>query len=302
MTFEVVKEEFKDFLLLECAFSKHTIDAYMRNIEKFENFLNKNGLKLSDVVTQHLHRFIIEIAEAASPASQAQIVATVKAFFKFLVSDGMLSDSPAELLQTPKKDLILPCYLTISEVHTLLKCASFFKPFPFRSTAIIATLYATGVRVSELLHVKFDDLLFDIDAIKVLGKGNKERLVPISPFAQKHILAYIDNERILFEKTRDFNSYVFISEKGKALQREYVWQLVKTLSNKAGITKSISPHTLRHTLATHLKQAGADLHTIKDILGHENISDTIRYTHLDTASLQDAIKLHPVNKYEYPNQ
>ena len=300
MTFEVAKEEFKDFLLLECAFSKHTVSAYMRNVEKLENFPSVNGLKLlpSDVQLEHLTSFVSWLNEVGnlSAASQAQVVATVKTFFKFLVMSDILHSSPAEFLLSPKKELLLPNYLLVSEVRQIIDAAKRNKPFVYRAVAIISTLYATGIRVSELTNIKIEDLHFELSMVKVLGKGNKERLVPIATFAKKAVKEYIENERNGFTKQRLYHNHLFTTENGKPLQREYVWTLIKSLAKRANIKKSISPHTFRHTLATHLKQAGADLNIIKEILGHESISDTIKYAHLDINSLAKAINNHPVNK------
>lgn len=301
MSFDLAKEEFKDFLLIECAFSMNTVSAYIRNLEKFENFLNiNNGLKqaIADVQYEHLTMFIQFLNEETNlgTSSQAQVVATVKTFFKFLVMEEVITDSPAEFLASPKKIQLLPEYLTLTEVHHLLNVASHHKPFPHRAVAIISTLYSTGVRVSELINIKYEDLHFDVDIIKVLGKGNKERVVPIADFAQSHINTYLQTEKLVFENDKNYRSHIFITEKGKPLQREYIWTLIKTLAQKSQITKSISPHTFRHTLATHLKQAGADLNIIKEILGHESIADTTRYARLDNVKLREVIEQnHPAN-------
>lgn len=299
MTFDLAREEFKDFLLLECAFSKHTISAYMRNVEKLENFLSINGLKLlpSDVQLEHLISFVSWLNETGdfASASQAQVVATVKTFFKFLVMSDVIRSSPAEFLLSPKKELLLPVYLSVSEVHQIIDAAKHNKPFTYRAVAIVSTLYATGIRVSEMIQIKLEDLHFDLGMIKVLGKGNKERLVPIAAFAKKAVMEYVAIERNNFSKQKSFYTHLFITEHGKPLQREYVWTLIKSLAKRANIKKSVSPHTFRHTLATHLKQAGADLNIIKEILGHESISDTIKYAHLDMTSLAKAINNHPVN-------
>ena len=301
MTFEIAKEEFKDFLLLECAFSLHTINAYIRNVEKLKNFLSIKDLKLmpSDVRLEHLTAFVqyLNEVETLSAPSQAQVVATAKTFFKFLVLEQVILDSPAVFLSGPKKEQPLPVYLLISEIHDLINVVQYYKPFPHRALAIISILYACGIRVSEMIGIKIEDLYFEVNMIKVLGKGNKERLVPIADFAQQNITQYIDAERSLFQKQKAFHTHVFLTEKGKPLQREYIWTLIKALAKRAHITKSISPHTFRHTLATHLKQAGADLNTIKEILGHESIADTLRYAHLDLNNLREVIeKCHPSNR------
>lgn len=232
-----------------------------------------------------------------SAATQSRIISGVKTFYKFLLLENELKQSPAELLETPKLKRKLPEFLSVEEIDRMIACIDRSSPEGERNVAILETLYGCGLRVSELTGLKITDLHLDNDYIKIIGKGNKERLVPIGKIARKLITSYITQVRVHLPVKPKSEDIVFLNRRGANLSRVMVFYIIKDLAQKAGIKKSLSPHTFRHSFATHLVEGGADLRAVQEMLGHESITTTEIYTHLDRQFLRDNIlTYHPRNK------
>jgi integrase/recombinase XerD len=242
-----------------------------------------------------LQAFIKEINKLGLGArSQARIISGLKAFFKYLVLEDIISDDPASLLEGPRPGRKLPDTLSITEIDEIIKAIDMSIPEGERNKAIIETLYACGLRVSELINMKITDIFMKEKFVKVIGKGNKERLVPIGSVALKHIKLYLDNSRNQVEPKKAEEDILFLNRRGSRLSRTMIFLIVKELGEKAGIRKNISPHTLRHSFATHLVEGGADLRAVQEMLGHKSIITTEIYTHLDREYLKSTIQLyHP---------
>ena len=287
--------QFKQYLLLERSFSTNTAEAYLHDIGLLAEFLDgKKDFK--SIQIEDLQEFIIYLKEekGVESTSQARIMAGVRAFFRFLVVEQVIQENPALLIDTPKLRQKLPTVLTIPEVEAILKAVDLSLPEGHRNKAIIEVLYGCGLRVSELVNLRLSWLRFDEGYIRVIGKGNKERIVPIGETARKAVLLYTEGQRQHVKIKKGFEDIVFLNRRGGQLTREMVFLIVKELAKKAGITKTISPHTFRHSFATHLVEGGADLRAVQEMLGHENITTTEIYTHLDRDYIQSTIALfHP---------
>lgn len=288
--------KYQQYLRLEKGLSPNTYDAYMFDLEKLLRFLGSEGLMPEEVVLDDLERFSAGLHDIGiHPRSQARILSGVKSFFHFLIVADIRPDDPSELLEAPKIGFHLPEVLTIDEIDTLINMVDLGKAEGQRNRAVLETLYSCGLRVSELCHLKISDLFLDEEFIRVEGKGSKQRLVPISPRAIKE-LRYWLLDRNQWRMKAGYEDFVFLARWGNGLSRIMVFHLIKELAEKAGIKKSISPHTFRHSFATHLLEGGANLRAIQAMLGHESIATTEIYTHIDRSTLRaEILEHHPRN-------
>ena len=295
-TAALIIRKYQQYLKLEKSLSKNTLDAYMTDLDKLLNFLQSENIEISDVCLDDLERFSAGLHDIGiHPRSQARIISGIKSFFHFLIMADYLEADPSELLEGPKIGLKLPEVLTVEEIDSIIAAIDLSKNEGQRNRAILETLYSCGLRVSELTNLKLSDLYFDEGFIKVEGKGSKQRLVPISPRAIKEIKLYFtDRNRGKIKK--EYEDYVFLARWGKNISRIMVFHLIKELAQTAGITKNISPHSFRHSFATHLLEGGANLRAIQCMLGHESIATTEIYTHIDRNMLRsEIIEHHPRN-------
>ena len=295
-TAALIIRKYQQYLKLEKSLSKNTLDAYMTDLDKLLNFLQSENIEISDVCLDDLERFSAGLHDIGiHPRSQARIISGIKSFFHFMIMTDYLEADPSELLEGPKIGLKLPEVLTVEEIDSIIAAIDLSKNEGQRNRAILETLYSCGLRVSELTNLKLSDLYFDEGFIKVEGKGSKQRLVPISPRAIKEIKLYFtDRNRGKIKK--EYEDYVFLARWGKNISRIMVFHLIKELAQTAGITKNISPHTFRHSFATHLLEGGANLRAIQCMLGHESIATTEIYTHIDRNMLRsEIIEHHPRN-------
>jgi len=285
--------EYLSFLLIEKGLSKNTILSYQRDLVKLRHFLEKNNKTLLKVhrrdLLEYLKGFYIR---GYKPATIARSIAAIRGFYKFLVIDGHLEKSPAELLEAPQKWHSLPKYLSQEEVETLLAQPDENTPAGLRDKAMLELLYATGLRVSELVNVKIQDLNLKIGYLLCLGKGDKERIIPIGDEAKKWLQKYMNESRNLFMKRPV--DFLFVNQRGGQLTRQGFWKIIKAYGRQAGIRKNISPHLLRHSFATHLLENGADLRSVQLMLGHSDISTTQIYTFVTQTRLKEIYqKYHP---------
>jgi len=292
---------FKNYLQLERAMSANSIDAYTRDIAKFHQYLQLKQLKLNptEIQEDHLLTFIVWLSELGlGTTSQARIRSGVKAFYRYLLLEDIIDHDPTELIESPQLTKKIPSVLSIEEVQAVLDTVDLSTDHGTRNRAILEVLYACGLRVSELTELRLSNLYKDIGFVKVLGKGNKERLIPIGEEALKHIQFYIDGVRRHLSKINpDDEDIIFLNRRGKRLSRVMIFMIVKDAVKSAGMEKNVSPHTFRHSFATHLVEGGADLKAVQDMLGHESITTTEIYTHLDNAYLRETILMfHPLNK------
>ncbi len=289
--------QFKNYLKLERSLSDNTVAAYLHDIRMLSQFLelkkiDKSPLKIETV---DLHDFIEYVAELGLSAhTQARVISGLKSFYKYLLFEGEIRKDPMELIDTPKLGRKLPDTLSVVEIDKLLDAIDMSTAEGTRNRAIIETLYSSGLRVSELVNLSMQNLYFDVGFLRVIGKGNKERLVPIGKTAQKFIQIYIDGYRVHMNIKPGHESVVFLNRRGAQLTRVMIFTIIKNLAKTAGIEKNISPHTFRHSFATHLIEGGADLRTVQEMLGHESITTTEIYTHLDRDYLRQVItEFHP---------
>ena len=290
---------FQAYLKLEKSLSPNSIEAYTRDMEKLRIFAEDQTQPINPerVTLADLRRFINWINELGMiPSSQARILSGVKHFYKYLLMEDLISINPAELLESPKIQRKLPDTLSYHDINRLIEAIDLSKPEGTRNKAILEVLYGCGLRVSELTELKLSNLYLDIEFIKVMGKGSKERLVPIGGAAVKALKIWIEQVRVHVPIKKGEEDMVFLNRNGRHLSRVYVFTLIKSLAVLSGITKNISPHTLRHSFATHLVEGGADLRAVQEMLGHESIATTEIYTHLDREFLKGTIvQYHPRN-------
>jgi integrase/recombinase XerD len=288
---------FQAYLKLEKGLSENSIEAYSRDIEKLQQYADTENLKPETIALSNLRQFITWVNELGMlPSSQARVLSGVKSFYKYLLIEDLIKNDPAELLESPKKQRKLPVTLSYLDIEKLLSVIDLSRPEGPRNKAIIEVLYSCGLRVSELTELKLSNLYLDIEFIKVLGKGSKERLVPIGGEAITALKIWIEQLRIHIPIKKGEEDMVFLNRRGSRLSRVYVFMLIKQLAEAAGIKKTISPHTLRHSFATHLVEGGADLRAVQEMLGHESITTTEIYTHLDREYLKEVItSFHPRN-------
>lgn len=287
---------FKRYLQLERSLAKNSISAYIMDVEKLYSFsLTQEISKPAALKTQHLQLFIVWLNDLeVSNTSQARILSGLKAFFTYLAIEGEIKSNPAELIEAPRLSRKLPDFLSIYEIEEIINAIDLSQPEGTRNKAIIETLYGCGLRVSELTDLKISNLFFEIEFIKVVGKGSKERLVPIGGQAIKMINLYMREIRSQQTIKPGFEDFVFLNRRGKSLTRIMIFLIIKDLVSKTNIKKNVSPHTFRHSFATHLIEGGADLRAVQEMLGHESITTTEIYTHLDKAYLQSVItSFHP---------
>ncbi|GAB6393915.1 MAG: site-specific tyrosine recombinase XerD [Bacteroidales bacterium] len=284
--------KYQTYLRLEKSLSPNSIDAYLTDLDKLVRFMESEGLAYSDITYAHLQQFVARLRDAGiRPRSQARIISGIKSFYRFLLLDGYVTIDPTELLESPKKGVKLPEVLTVNEINNILDTIDLSLPEGQRNRAMLEVLYSCGLRVSELISLRYADIYFDEAFIKVEGKGGKQRLVPISEIALREIRNYLyDRNRIAVKK--GYEDILFLSRRGTALSRIMVFNIIKQQTERAGIRKNVSPHTFRHSFATHLLEGGANLRAIQEMLGHENITTTEIYTHIDRAFLRKEILEH----------
>lgn len=298
MHWKSAKKEFSSHLQFERGLSRNTVQAYVRDLGLLIGFAEERELKVLGVRLQDLEACIKSQLDAGkSHRSVARMISSWKAFYLYLILEGLLSENPTALLEAPKLGAYLPEVLSIDEIDRMMAGIELGKPSGHRDRAIIETLYGCGLRVSELTGLEMNQLHPDERYIQVTGKGNKQRLVPIHEEALKHLLLYLSECRSQLKVKTDSKHLVFLNLRGGALSRVSVFQLVKKLAESAGISKNVSPHTFRHSFATHLVQNGADLRVVQELLGHESILTTEIYTHLDRKHLAAVVKkYHPRNQ------
>ena len=277
--------------------SGNSIEAYSRDIEKLFQFSDREGFKINpeNITLTDLRRFIVWAAELGMiPSSQARILSGIKSFYKYLLMEDLIKSDPSELLESPKIQRKLPDTLSIEDINKLIDAIDLSKPEGGRNKAILEVLYGCGLRVSELTELKLSNLYLDIEFIKVTGKGSKERLVPIGGSAVKALKIWIESIRVHIPIKKGEEDLVFLNRRGARLSRVYIFMVIKQLAELTGINKTISPHTFRHSFATHLVEGGADLRAVQEMLGHESITTTEIYTHLDREYLKGTIiQYHP---------
>jgi integrase/recombinase XerD len=288
---------FKAYLQLERSLSANSIEAYERDIEKLCQFMEVKQLTISpeDLDLNTLREFLRWITELGMmPTSQARIISGIKAFYKYLMMEDLIKTNPSELLEAPRTARKLPDVLSIDEIDSMIAIIDLSKPEGVRNKAILETMFSCGLRVSETVNLKISDISFKEQYIRVVGKGDKERLVPIGRVAIKAINFYLENIRNHIEPKTGSNDIVFLNRRGSKLTRVMIFILIKKIALEAGIKKKISPHTFRHSFATSLVEAGADLRAVQQMLGHESITTTEIYTHIDRTYLRDVItQFHP---------
>jgi len=286
-------KHYRQYLLLEKSLSPNTLEAYLDDAGKLLDYMDDCGIGIEKVSLDDLHGFAAAMGDLGiAPRSQARIISGIKSLFKFLCLDGYREDDPSELLEAPKIGRHLPDVLTVSEIDSIIKQIDLSQPEGQRNRAMIETMYSCGLRVSELCSLKMEDLFLDEGFIRVTGKGSKQRLVPVSGKAVHEIQNYL-KDRCHIEIKPGADSFVFLSKRrGRPISRIMVFDIVKELTAKAGINKTVSPHTFRHSFATHLLEGGANLRAIQCMLGHEKISTTEIYTHIDRSRLREEIVSH----------
>lgn len=290
-------KNFVSFLKIEKGLAENSVFAYQNDVQKLYEFSIDRKLEVTDLKYEHLKDFVAALFDLGlSARSQARIISGIKQFFGFLILEDVLNDDPSELLEMPKIGLKLPEVLTIEEIDQLIAIIDMSKNEGHRNRAIIETLYSCGLRVSELVNLRFSDLYFEEGFIRVIGKGNKERLVPVSPSVEHEIGIYNDHIRRQQTIKAGNENVVFLNRRGAKLTRVMIFTIIKDLAEAVGLKKSISPHTFRHSFATHMIEGGANLRAVQEMLGHESITTTEIYTHLDQRFLRDAIiSFHPRN-------
>lgn len=291
------EKEYHTYLKLEKGLSENSVLAYEQDLDKLKAFCDERGIDMAHATADDLHRFVQEVLGKVSNArSQSRILSGIHSFYRFLVYHNYIDQDPSELLEMPKRDKHLPEVLTVEEIDRMIAAIDLSQPEGHRNRAIIEMLYGSGLRVSELTTLKLSRIYLNEGYMLIEGKGSKQRLVPVSPVAIEWF-GYWLHDRALLDVKPDFIDYAFLNRYGRGLTRAMIFTIVKRLAAEAGIRKTISPHTLRHSFATHLLQNGADLRLIQQMLGHESITTTEIYTHLDIQDLREAVlKYHPANR------
>ena len=287
------------YLQIERGLSENSIENYTLDIQAFQKFLEIEKINISPLECEEeiIKQFIYETAKALSPYTQARRISGLRSFFDYLIFEKYITSNPTDLIETPKLGRKLPDVLSIEEIELLIDHLDLQHPQGHRNRAILETLYGSGLRVSELIKLNLSNLFFKESLIRVTGKGNKQRLVPMGIIAKKYLNIYIEEVRTNQKIHTEFKDVLFLNRNGKGLTRQMIFTLIRTLAIKAGIKKKIGPHTFRHSFATHLLENEADLRSIQILMGHENITTTEMYTHLDTHHLRSVIeKYHPRNK------
>ena len=295
MSWSYYIDQFKGYLQLERSLSENSVEAYVHGVNKLSEHLqikgsDKEPLEVQDHDIRDLMEYITEMGMTAH--SQARILSGIKSFYKYLLFEGEIDKDPSELVEAPKLGRKLPDTLSFEEIESLLSAIDMSTPEGQRNRAMLETLYSSGLRVSELVNLKINNVFEDQGFLRVIGKGSKERLVPIGREALKHIRLYIDHVRCHVPVKHGHEGFVFLNRRGAQLTRVMIFTIIKTLSQKTGLKKQISPHTFRHSFATHLIEGGADLRAVQEMLGHESITTTEIYTHLDRDYLKQLSLIH----------
>jgi integrase/recombinase XerD len=291
-----LKKKYHTFLLLEKSLSSNTIEAYETDLNKYCEFLKEHSLTIEGVKLSDLRSFLKELTDLGiAVRSQARIVSSIKSFYHYLIYDESIEEDPTELLEMPKIGVHLPEVLSVEEINDIVSCIDLSKKEGQRNRAIIETLYGSGLRVSELVNAKLSNLFLSDEYMRIEGKGKKERLVPLSKEGIKQIKLWL-MDRSQLEIKKGAEDYLFLNRRGTPLTRVMIFTIVKNLASDAGIVKRISPHTFRHSFATHLLEGGANLRAIQQMLGHESITTTEIYVHIDRSSLRrEILEHHPRN-------
>ncbi len=290
-------KKFGNYLKLERSLSNNSIEAYVHDVALLQQYVELSALQVSplSITSKHLQGFLQHINELGMSAySQARILSGLKSFYKYLLFEELVEKDPTALIEGPKIGRKLPDTLSYPEIEKLLEAIDLSTPEGGRNRAMLEVLYSSGLRVSELVELKIPNVYFDVGFLRVIGKGNKERLVPIGRDALKFLKIYLEEVRVHVPVQKGFDSYAFLNRRGKKLTRVMIFTIIKNLALKIGIKKTISPHTFRHSFATHLIEGGADLRAVQEMLGHESITTTEIYTHLDRDYLRQVItEFHP---------
>jgi len=299
MSWDKLSHQFANYLKLERSLSDNSIQAYVRDVAKLRQFIDISNLEISPtkVTTETIQNFVKYIGDLGLSAySQSRMLSGIKSFYTFLEYEEIISENPATLIDSPKLGRKLPEILSVEEIEEIFEAIDHSTPEGQRNRAMLEVLYSSGLRVSELVNLKLNNIYFDIGFLRILGKGNKERLVPIGKSAMKYLEIYINEVRPHIDKKQGYENFVFLNRRGKSLTRVMVFTVIKDLTLKANIRKKVSPHTFRHSFATHLVEGGADLRAVQEMLGHESITTTEIYTHLDREYLRQIIQeFHPRN-------
>lgn len=294
---EPYRKGFKAYLQLEKSLSENSVEAYLHDLDKFLAFQEMNGKKdpPAAITSGQIEAFVQWTARLGmTPSSQARIISGLRGFFRYCLTEQIINTDPTALLETPKQIRALPDVLSFAEIEQIISAIDLSKPEGGRNKAMLETLYSCGLRVSELVHLRISCLQLEEGYIRVTGKGDKERLVPIGAAAVNYIEIYRSQIRVHARIKPGFEDFVFLNRNGRSLSRVMVFLIIRELAGKAGITKTISPHTFRHSFATHLVEGGADLRAVQEMLGHQSITTTEIYTHIDRAFLRNTLQqFHP---------
>jgi len=296
MKWQEALKDYQSYLKIERGLALNSVENYGRDIQKLILFLVENEINESPIVIKDetIQQFIYEVSKQVNARSQSRIISGLRSFFDYLIFENYRKDNPTSLLETPKIGRKLPDTLSIEEIDLLLNQIDLSHPQGERNRAILETLYSCGLRVTELITLQISDLFFEEGFIRVIGKGDKQRFVPINSDTQKYIVIYVNHIRNHIQVQKGFEDTLFLNRRGKGLTRNMVFLIIKSLAEKAGLEKKISPHTFRHSFATHLLENGADLRSIQQMLGHESITTTEIYMHVDKSFLKGIIeKYHP---------
>jgi integrase/recombinase XerD len=300
MSWKSLIKGYENYLKIEKSLSSNTVDAYIRDINKMDGFFNSGDSKkkINSINHEDFQNYLAHLNELKINArSQSRVISSMRSFFKYLMIEKIIDNNPSELLENPKTGKKLPEFLTIDEIDLMVSQIDRSKSEGERNIAILEVLYGCGLRVTELIELKISEIYWKEGFIRIIGKGNKERLVPLGKIASKHLKIYLNEIRVHQKIDNQFVDHVFINKNGKKLSRVMIFKIIKKLTEKAGIQKNVSPHTLRHSFATHLVEGGADLRAVQEMLGHQSITTTEIYTHLDKNYLkQNILDYHPLEK------
>ena len=300
MSWKSLIKGYENYLKIEKSLSSNTVDAYIRDINKMDGFFNSEDSKkkINSINHEDFQNYLTHLNELKINArSQSRVISSMRSFFKYLMIEKIIDNNPSELLENPKTGKKLPEFLTIDEIDLMVSQIDRSKSDGERNIAILEVLYGCGLRVTELIELKISEIYWKEGFIRIIGKGNKERLVPLGKTASKHLKIYLNEIRVHQKIDNQFVDHVFINKNGKQLSRVMIFKIIKKLTEKAGIQKNVSPHTLRHSFATHLVEGGADLRAVQEMLGHQSITTTEIYTHLDKNYLkQNILDYHPLEK------
>nr|WP_299066841.1 site-specific tyrosine recombinase XerD [uncultured Allomuricauda sp.] len=296
MNWKQALQDYQHYLKIERGLSDNSISSYILDLQKLTNYLDTYEIVEHpiEISQETVRKFIYDVAKTVNPRSQARIISGLKGFFNYLVFEDYRTDNPVDLIEPPKIGRKLPDTLSIEEINKLITAIDLSNPQGERNRAILETLYGCGLRVSELINLKLSDLYFEEDFIKVTGKGDKQRFVPISSVNKKYITIYRNQVRLHLKIQKEHEDFLFLNRRGKQLTRAMIFTIIKRLAEEIGMDKNISPHTFRHSFATHLLENGADLRAIQQMLGHESITTTEIYMHVNRTHLKKVLhEFHP---------